>query len=389
MRLLFLTPLFPYPPVSGGLVKTWTILAHLSQQGHQVDVLCFRKGSLSPAQEAFALPLDQPRTPVNLVRSYLARLPLSVYRNQSPSMRALVTVRLARHSYDLLFIDHWLMAQYLPADFSGPSLLHQHNAEHLLWRHEAMTTRNPGRRLALTIEYRRVRDYQASILPRFRWVLAVSEPDRQALVALGAPPERAQVLPNVPDPRLLTQPPLPFAGLPPNVLYLGTLSWLPNSRGLADFLRNDYPLLRRAMPPTRFIIAGSDPPPWLRRTARQQPGLELISPAQEPEPLYRRARAFLEPVRGGGGTKVKVLNALARGLPVVTTPDGLQGIAAVPGQHLLLADSPRSQVTALESLLADEALWRKLSDNGRALIQERYQPHIAYRPLDDILAAVA
>ena len=395
MRILFLTPLFPYPPVSGGLIKTWTILTYLSQQGHQVEALCFRKGALSPAQEAFAydfpgsveaLPLNRQRTPSNLLRSYVSGLPLSVYRNQSPQMQALVGRRLARQSYDLVFVDHWLMAQYVPADFRGPSVLHQHNAEHVLWRREAQATRTPWGRAILALEYGRVRRYEASILSRFRWLLAVSEPDRQALIALGAPPERVQVLPNVADPRLLSQPPLRFDDLPPNVLYLGTLSWLPNSQGLASFLRDAHPLLQHSLPETRLIIAGSGPPAWLRRAVRRRPGLELINPAEEPEPLYSRARVFLETVRGGGGTKVKVLNALARGLPVAATPEGAEGIDAVPGQHLLVADDPPSMVAAIEALLADKVIWQRLSDNGRALVRERYQPHTAYRALDRILA---
>jgi glycosyltransferase involved in cell wall biosynthesis len=234
-----------------------------------------------------------------------------------------------------------------------------------------------------------VRRHEASILPQFRWLMAVSQADRQALLALGALPERVRVLPNLPDPRLLAEPPLRFRDLPSNVLYLGTLGWLPNSQGLRDFLRDTYPLIQRALPASRLVIAGSDAPSWLRRAARRQPGLELITPVAEPETLYSQARVFLETVRGGGGTKVKVLNALARGLPVVTTTDGAEGIDAVAEQHLLVADSPRSIVAAVEALLADEAVWKRLSDNGRALIQKRYRPDIAYRPLDDILAAVA
>ena len=397
MRILFLTPQFPYPPASGGLIKTWTLLQFLAQQ-HRIDVLCFRKKRLSAEQAAFAaefpgridaLPLERGRDVGNLLRSYAAGLPLSVYRNHSREMAALVSARLAREEYDAIFVDHWLMAHYLPSDFPGLGLLHQHNAEHLVWQRQAAWEGNPLLRLILSLEYRRLRRHEAALLPRFRWLLAVSEPDRQALIDLGAPPERVLLLPNVADPSLLALPPLSFGQLPANVLYLGTLSWHPNRQGLKAFLDGVFPLLQHRWPQARFIVAGSDPPPWLRRFARRHPKLELVTPVDDAEPLYRQARAFLEPVRGGGGTKVKVLNALARGLPVVTTPDGASGLEAVDGEHLLVASDAAATVEAIARLLQDETLWQRLRDNGRTLIQERYRPEVAYRPLAQVLSGVA
>ncbi|MFQ6020333.1 MAG: glycosyltransferase family 4 protein, partial [Dehalococcoidia bacterium] len=324
-----------------------------------------------------------------LLRSYGAGLPLSVYRNYSQEMAALVQARLEGQAYDAVFVDHWLMAQYLPAGFQGLSLLHQHNAEHLIWQRQAALEMIPWRKLLLTLEGRRLRRYEATALPRLSWLFAVSERERQAIVDLGAPPQRVLLLPNLPDPRLLEQPPLKFGELPPHVLYVGTLSWQPNSQGLRSFLDESYPMLRREMPEVGLIVAGAEPPPWLQRLAKREDGLELVTPVEDAEPLYRRSRVFLETVRGGGGTKVKVLNALARGLPVVATPDGVDGIEAKADEHLLVAADAPSLVAAIRRLLEEERLWQRLSENGRALIAERYRPEVAYRPLERVLSGAA
>ncbi|HZP27242.1 MAG TPA: glycosyltransferase family 4 protein [Dehalococcoidia bacterium] len=394
MRLLFLTPLFPYPPESGGAIKTWTLLEFLRDRC-RLDVLCFHRSELTAEQRDYAemfpgsllaLTLDRQRDARNLLRSYASGVPLSVYRNASPQMTEFVGRQLASTQYDAIFIDHWLMAQYLPEHFGGLRLLHLHNAESVVWRRQVQFERSAWRRWLLRLEAFRVRRYERSLLARFDHVFAVSEADRQELRELRRDAPPLDVLPNVPDPRLLAQPPLEPADLPKDVLYLGTLSWQPNLQGLSTFLEEAFPSFPLALPGSRLIIAGSGAPPRLRQLAGAYREIEMVSPAPDAESLYRRSRAFLEPVRGGGGTKLKVLNAMARGLPVVATLDGAQGIEAVSGEHLLVGQGPQELLGGLQRLMTDDALWQRLSENGRRLVAERYRPEQAFGPLAAVLA---
>jgi len=262
-----------------------------------------------------------------------------------------------------------------------------HNAESQVWERQAALEQNLVLRPLLRMEAKRVRNYERAILPRFDRVLAVSEEDREALISLGAAEDRVSVLPNVPDPGLLELPSLRFTS-PPDILYLGTLSWEPNAQGLHWFLKAVLPALRRELPGSRLVVAGSGPSRRLRDALRREDMVELMAAGGGVDGLYNRARAFVEPVQGGGGTKLKVLSALARGLPVVTTSAGAAGIDAVDGEHLLIRDTPEGIVSGLKSLLSDEALWRKLSENGRRLIEANYRPQVAYQPLSELLAAV-
>jgi glycosyltransferase involved in cell wall biosynthesis len=393
MHILILTPELPHPANSGGTIKTASVLDYLKRR-HDVHVLCFRRHPLTEAQaswcvnsqEVGTLPLNRGRTPLNLARSYLRRLPLSVERNRSARMRELVSERLRERVYDAVFVDGWLMAQYLPEGFAGLTLLHGHNAEYVMWRRQAEREGNPLLRALIALEYRRVSRYEASILPRFDAVFAVSEADRQALIELGARPERLRLLPNLPDPALLERPTLTYAATEPLILYFGTLSWQPNLQGLAYLLRTVFPLVRQRLPEVRLVIAGREAPPWLRRLARRTAGVEFLGPVEDAEPLYLRARLFVEASRSGGGTRLKVLNALARGLPVVASPEGAEGLNLVTGEHLLVADDPQSMAEAVVRLMVDAELWRSLSENGRALVRRRYLAETAYRPLDEVLS---
>ncbi|MGH2555387.1 MAG: glycosyltransferase, partial [Actinomycetota bacterium] len=124
----------------------------------------------------------------------------------------------------------------------------------------------------------------------------------------------------------------------------------------------------------------------LVRLASRVQGVELIGAFDDPEPLYRRARAFIEVARGGSGTRLKVLNALARGLPVVTTPDGAEGLDIRPGVHALVGSTPAELSDALARVMSDDAIWASLADNGRRIVRERYVPETAYRALDRVFA---
>ncbi len=375
MRILFLTHQRPWPARGGGLIKTWALVRHLQERA-EVELVCLESLATGEA------PLPRPRGAATLLASYAARLPLSVYRNWSEPIAGRVRRRL-EEGFDAVVADHIYTAPYVPDDFPGRKLLHLHNVESLVWQREAKLERHPLRRWAVALEARRLRRFEAAQARRFQRVFAVSEEEQRELLALGLPPERTGVLPNVPLPGLLERPPLDYEAAAPRVLYLGTLSWRPNQRGLRSFLAEGMPALRRLLPGASLTVAGASPPPWLSRLAASLDGVQMVGPVDEEgeEALYRSSRAFVEPVRGGGGTKVKVLNALARGLPVAATPDGARGLEAVPGRHLLVAEGPQALAEAVARLLATPSLWRQMAAAGRELVRLRYLPEVAFRPL--------
>ncbi len=393
MRILFLTSEVPYPARSGGTIKSISVLQHM-QRNHQVHVLCFRREPLSPEQEAWtaetgpvvAVPLRRGRSAWNLVRSYAAGVPLSVLRNRSRRMSRLASESLASGGFNAAFADGWLMAQYVPATFPGLRVLHEHNAEHVMWKRQADLEMSFTRRAVIRLEHTRVRAYESAIVRLFDVVFAVSEEDRRALETLGTSPGAVRLLPNVPQGGLLDRPDLrPPAE--PVLLFLGTLGWPPNAGGLRRFLRSGFPALRARRPDARFIVAGGGAPGWLERLASETAGVEYAGAVSDPEPLYRGARAFVDVGLGGSGTRVKVLNAMARGLPVVSLPWGVEGLRAVPGEHALIGQNEAELLDMLVEVLEDDRRWRELSEAGRRLVRERYVPEVAFAELDATLAA--
>jgi glycosyltransferase involved in cell wall biosynthesis len=387
-RILFLTALPLDRPRSGGTIKSAALLAHL-ERAHDVDVACLSSSSWTRERgEVVSAATTKPRSARRLLASYVARVPLSVERNRAPALAAAVSSLVERRGHDVVFVDGWLMGQYVPASFAGMRLLHQHNVEHEMWERHARLEAAAAARVLVRIEAARIRAYERALLARFDVVFAVSDADRRALVALGGPPECVRVLPNVADPALLERPALD----PPEepvVLFLGTLSWPPNVEGVERFLRRGLSPLETRVPGIRMIVAGRGAGERLTALVRSTPGAELVADVEDDEPLYRRARCFVDASVGGAGTRVKILNALARGVPVVATADATSGLQTHDGIHLLEAGDPASMAEPIARVLTDDELWRRLSAEGRRLVRERYSPPGAFEALDDVLSGAA
>ena len=392
MRILFLTFQFPYPPLSGAAIKTLSLLDHL-RANHEVHLVSLRRGSLTSAQQAWAANLDgvhtvelsKPRNAWSLLSSYIGRVPLRIERNRSDGMARLVEAQLNAVRPHLVFVDGLSMAQYVPEEHRRRSILHEHNAEYVIWQRQSEIESGPRRWVAAT-EAARLRRYEALVVPQFETVFAVSEDDRQTLIELGSEPSRVGVLPNIPDRALLDTPAPSFSDSEPVVLYFGTLSWQPNIESLERILTSIFPAVRRQVPEARLIVAGVGASPALAGGVASTEGAEFSGQVENPEPLYRSARVLVDPTRSGGGTRLKVLNAFARGIPVVATSRAAEGLGVTSGEHLLVADKEGEFVDAVVSLLHDRDRWQALSENGRDLVRARYVAEIAYRPLDEAVA---
>ena len=299
-------------------------------------------------------------------------------------MQKLVSAEVSEFQPDAIFVDGWLMAQYLPEEFTGLKLLHEHNAEFQLWQRQA-DVEGFGRKWLVSREAQRVKQYEASIIQRFDWVFAVSDEDRRALREVGADQQKLRVLPNIPDASLLDLPSPVFTDTEPLVLYFGTLSWQPNIDGVERFL-SVFRFVRKKVPGAQLIVAGKDAPDTLAQHVRATEGADFLGEVDEPENLYRRARVLVDAAKTGGGTRLKVLNALARGIPVVASQEAARGLDIVPNEHLLVARNDHTMAEAVIELLENGERWTVLSQNGRALVRARYQPRTAFRQLDEALA---
>jgi polysaccharide biosynthesis protein PslH len=385
MRVLMLTQVLPYPPDSGPKVKTYNLLRYLAQQ-HEVTLVALVRSPAEAAQAAALRELCVAVHTVPLVRSklrdayYLARSALRgesfiVVRDECPALQRLLRELTARTPFDVVHADQLTMAQFALDLPCGARVLDEHNAVWAITRRMADGHALGPRRLLLDLETRRLRRYEAQICGRFDTVLTVSAPDNWALhlarheAGLDQGGVCFETVPIAVDTQATPQ--VARSAHPRTILSMATMFWPPNVDGVLWFARAVYPLVKARVPDARFVVMGARPPQSVRRLA-DDPHIAVTGFVADPAPYLHESAALIVPVHAGGGMRVKILEALARGIPIVSTTVGYEGIAVAPGEHLLVGDTPQAFAEAVITLLEQPERGHQIAAAGRALVERHY-----------------
>jgi glycosyltransferase involved in cell wall biosynthesis len=249
-----------------------------------------------------------------------------------------------------------------------PVVLFEHNVEHLIWQRLARIEKRPWRRALLEVEWRKVRRAEGQACRRVRLTLAVSGEDRQRLAEM-APGARVAAIPTGVDLEYFH--PNGTAERAASLVFVGSMDWYPNEDGILHFLEAVLPRVRREAPGASLTVVGRNPSTRVRAAAALS-GAEVTGTVDDVRPYVDRAAVFVVPLRVGGGTRLKIFEALAQAKPVVSTRVGAEGLPLVPGRHFVQADDPEDFARAVVALLRDPARRAALGAAGRQLVAERF-----------------
>ena len=405
MRILFLTQILPYPLDAGPKVRAYYTLRHLASRGHAITLVSFVRGSDTPdaiehlrnyCERVITVPLQRTRWQDGLAlgRSLLTGEPLLIARDHiAPMYRRVQSLAYSDH-FDAIHADQLWMAPYALAArataerrFNKPSLvLDQHNAVFLIPRRMAAQARNPIARLGYGRESARMAAFEARTCLAFDHVVTVTEEDQHHLLGLfqnGRRPNFAGVIPICLDPG--PPPEIHRATGTAEILFIGGMHWPPNADGVEWFAHQVLPQVRARVPSVRFTAVGKQPPQSLQADLHvgtiNAPGY-----ADDIQPYWAHSNLFIVPLRAGGGMRVKILDAWAQGVPVVSTTIGAEGLAYSPGQNVLLADTATEFADAVVQLLTDQALADRLARGGRATLEQYYDWRTVYAAWDAVYA---
>jgi glycosyltransferase involved in cell wall biosynthesis len=376
LRILWVKAGKLLPVDTGGKIRSYNILRHLARS-HQVTLLSYyggRKDSDYESEVKRELPGAETVHTAALDGSALAQYieyarlmfrpaPFAVTKFTHPEVKRIVESWLSERRFDVAVCDFLSASLNFPSSLATPAVLFQHNVESALWKRLASTESSVMRRMAYTVEARKMGNYERHALKRFQNVIAVSENDKEQMLAME-PSCSITVVPTGVDTQKYTVAP-PATADPPKIVFLGSMDWEPNIDAVTYFCREIFPRIRAKVPGALFQIVGRSPHATVRQLASE--AVEVTGTVPSVTEYLRDATVFVVPLRIGGGTRLKIFEAMASGKAVVSTTIGAEGLAVESGRDLILADDAVSFAESTVRLILDAGLRRQYEEASAKL----------------------
>lgn len=366
LRILWLKTELLHPVDKGGKIRTYQMLKELRRE-HHITYLTLDDGtaSIDARERACEYCHELVTVPhsvrekfsaafyTELAQNLVSRLPYAIKKYESQEMRREIENRTSRAEFDVVICDFLTPSVNLPRAISCATVLFQHNVEAMIWKRHYEVQRNPVKKAYLYDQWRKMRSFELEACRRFDAVVAVSREDRE-MMASEYGVENVSDVPTGVDTDYFR--PRGQESLEPNTLvFTGSMDWLPNEDAIRYFTAEILPLIRSNVPHVKLVVVGRNPYPGLVELSERDSSIVVTGRVEDVRPFMERAAAYVVPIRIGGGTRLKIYEAMAMEKPIISTTIGAEGLPVENGVELLLADTPESFADACVRVLKDEA----------------------------------
>jgi sugar transferase (PEP-CTERM/EpsH1 system associated) len=383
MRILWLKTEVLHPVDKGGKIRTYNMLKELKRE-HEVTYLTLDDGAASDedkknaseyCHELVCIPHARrekftPGFYYELLLNLVSGNAYAIKKYESRAMRREIVERDRRGAFDLLVCDFLAPAVNVPADLTTPAVLFQHNVEAMIWKRHYEVQSNPVKKAYLYGQWQKMRRFEREMCGRFDAVIAVSADDREQMKnEYGA--KAVFDVPTGVDVEFF-QPNNTVKPVPNSLVFTGSMDWLPNDDAIRYFTREILPLIKNKVPDVKLTVVGRNPAPALVDLSKEDPSLIITGRVDDVRPYMENAAAYIVPLRIGGGTRLKIFEAMAMEKAVVSTTIGAEGLPLTNGVELLLADEPETFAAAVVSVLSDQDYAAELGRRAAAVVRENF-----------------
>jgi polysaccharide biosynthesis protein PslH len=381
MKILWVKAGGLVPPDTGGKIRSYNILRELARQ-HSVTFFSFyaaHDGDLHPDlsntfEHVVCVPLELPaaKSPDEML-DYGIRLlssqPYGITKYCRPEVRRRLLTLLKQETYDVILCDFMAAAGIIPWDWPIPKVLFTHNVEATIWRRHYEVATNPIWKAISWWEWRKMESAERRYLRLADRVLTVSETDRDAFASF-LDLRKLTVIPTGVDVDYFQ--PMPVGDVGNSLVFTGSMDWLPNEDAIVYFVDAILPLIKQQCPEVFLEVVGRSPSRKLRALAETEKSVRLTGWVDDVRPFVARGSACIVPLRIGGGTRLKIFEAMAMGKAVISTSVGAEGLPVRSGENILLADTPSDFAGSVISVLRNPDQRRQLGSAARILVQANY-----------------
>lgn len=379
MKILMVTPYLPYPPASGGQIRTLNLLKYLHKKNDIVLVALYKKDSdkkylsyLTPYCKEIHL-CKRPENPwqlKNILSSIFSLQPFLIVRNYSYEAKRTIERLLARERFDVIHCETFYVMPHIP-ETKTPILLVEQTIEYKVYQH-FVDSLPVVLKPFFYLDIVKLKYWERYYWKKASTVATVSFSDER-LIKKIEPTIFPVIIPNGAGDEMFVKK-LPVKKLEkPTLLFMGNFFWLQNKEAAYYLIEKIYPMLKSVVPKATIIIAGQEAQ-QIHAPNKKSIKIEEIQPDDDEtvKSLYLKSSLFIAPIYGPGGTRLKILAAMASGLPVVGTQTGFEGLKVEDNIHVLVAHSPHEFAQKIKSVLLDKNLYRKLQKNSYEMAKEKY-----------------
>ncbi len=393
MKILWLGPAFLHPTNRGGQIRTLEMLRRLRER-HEIHYLAPHDGTPEAIDRSSefcsrALPVrhnlaprSSPRFWLESISALFSQLPITLARKRSKAVLREVVRLLKEESFDLVVCDFLATTVNLPP--GQPYVLFEHNVETMIWRRYADQSRDRLRRAFFRSQAQRLEAYETTACRRATHVIAVSDSDATLLREMSGISTVSSVPTGVdtiyfsplaaPDPKLAS-----------DLIFVGSMDWMPNIDGVLWFVNEVLPLIRRTRPRCSLKIAGRRPSAAIRALKSGDPLIQVTGTVADIRPDLWAGRVSIVPLRIGGGTRLKIYESMAAGIPVVSTTIGAEGLDTALPENIRIADGPESFASGCLELLEDESTHTRQASKALSWVRENCSWERSAARLEEIL----
>ena len=394
MNILFLSPWLPWPPFDGARIRILETLRFLSRRGHRITLLTKVR---DPEEEANSSELEGLCERVvttivsNQTRAVLRRLATGLVRGRpliesfhyDSYLARQVNRMTSQYGYDIVHVESPFLAPYLCSVSPlsrARKVLSMHNIESIRFERELQYSSPTARGFLIRSNRFFFESWEKKSLREFDGIAAVSEVER-AWIQHHAPAATVELVPNGVDTAYFQ--PTPTSEAARSIVFTGLMEHPPNVDAVTWFCDEIFPTLRRKLPGICFTIVGRGPPPKVVELGRRE-GVRVTGEVADVRRYLAESSALVVPLRSGGGTRLKILQAMAMGRPVVSTTLGAEGLDVTPEENILIADTPDQFVNHIIRLLASPETASRLGTAGRQLVVQKYDWPLCLRRLESL-----
>lgn len=394
MKILMLTPYLPYPLLSGGQIRSYNLLKNLAMK-HQITLVSlikhdFEKQYISHIASfchkvIVARRPESPWTLSTILKTGFGLYPFLVVRNYSTDAKRAVVNELEHEKFDLIHAETFYVMPHIPQTPRVPVLLVEQTIEYLVYQHFVDSMRWQILRPFFLIDVNKIRYWEEFFWGKASRVVAMSASDKEVMLSRNSK-LHVSIVPNGVDTEFFTFK-IKTSRPSPRILFVGNYKWLQNREAVSELVHHIWPHIRRRLPQAKLWVVGKFPTPGI--LSMKSDRITISDEIEDIRQAYRESDVLLAPIYGPGGTRYKILEAMASGVPVVTTPQGIEGLGVTDRSEVLVKKTVEHLAEATIQVLTDKKLHETLAINANRMVRKTYNWAVIAASLDQLYEEVA